>query len=69
MVDAHELKEEDITTPVRKTRPTLRDPEEFSIVRKIYFGEVDPLTNTNQYTDPTEIYDRMKHRNNKRHAR
>ncbi len=69
MTEVYELKEEDISTPVRKVRPTLRDPEEFAIVRKIYFGDVDPLTNNNQYTDPSEIYDRMKYRNNKRQAR
>lgn len=45
-----------------KKRPTLKDPEEFALMRELYFDDNRPL---NDNLDPIEKLERMesKHRN------
>jgi hypothetical protein len=49
-------------------RPTMRDPKEFALIKKIYFDDNRPI---NDDLDPTERLDRQeaKYRNNQKSSR
>lgn len=62
------LDKPDLSTQLAK-RPTLNDPEEYKIIKKIYFGEDLKQILGRDQTDALEKLDRMKYRSKRNQSR